>query len=179
MDCAHGLWEFCQDDLPRRILKCGLWVWILALFFHREDIVSQPEFPFVKNGENNTTFPGGSAGKESICSVGDMGLIPGLERSPGERKGYPLHYSGLENSMDWIVHEVTRSLTWLSDFHILQGVGHICLIDSVNLEDNHLSSCYHLWEACNQVCGSCLIDVYHLWGKFLLLIQMGPLAHKQ
>ena len=55
--CAHGLWEFCQDDLPRRFLKCGLWVWILALFFHREDIISQPEFPFVKNGENNTTFP--------------------------------------------------------------------------------------------------------------------------
>ena len=45
-------------------------------------------------------FPGGSAGKESTCSVGDLGLIPGLGRSPGEGKGHPLQYSGLENSMD-------------------------------------------------------------------------------
>ena len=45
-------------------------------------------------------FPGGSAGKESTCNAGDLGLIPGLGRSPGEGKGYPLHYSGLENSMD-------------------------------------------------------------------------------
>ena len=45
-------------------------------------------------------FPGGSAGKESACSAGDLGLIPGLGRSPGEGKGYPLHYSGLETFMD-------------------------------------------------------------------------------
>ena len=45
-------------------------------------------------------FPCGSAGKESACNVGDLGSIPGLERSPGEGKGYPLQYSGLENSMD-------------------------------------------------------------------------------
>ena len=46
-------------------------------------------------------FPCGSVGKESICDVGDLGLIPGLERFPGEGKGYPLQYSGLENSMDY------------------------------------------------------------------------------
>ena len=45
-------------------------------------------------------FPCGSAGKESACNVGDLGSIPGLGRSPGEGKGYPLQYSGLENSMD-------------------------------------------------------------------------------
>ena len=44
--------------------------------------------------------PGGSAGKESTCSVGDLGLIPGLGRSPGEGKGYSLQYSCLETSMD-------------------------------------------------------------------------------
>ena len=44
--------------------------------------------------------PCGSAGKESACNVGDLGLIPGLGRSPGEGKGYPLQYSGLENSTD-------------------------------------------------------------------------------
>jgi len=44
-------------------------------------------------------------------------LIPGSRRSPGEGIGYPLQYSGLENSMDCIVHEVTKSWTQLSDFH--------------------------------------------------------------
>ena len=48
-------------------------------------------------------FPGSSAGKEFACSVGDLGFIPGLGRSPGEGKGYPLQYSGLENSMDCTV----------------------------------------------------------------------------
>ena len=46
------------------------------------------------------SFPCGSAGKESTCNAGDLGLIPGLGRSPGEGKGYPLQYSGLENSID-------------------------------------------------------------------------------
>ena len=45
-------------------------------------------------------FRCGSAGKESTCNAGDLGSIPGLGRSPGEGKGYPLQYSGLENSMD-------------------------------------------------------------------------------
>ena len=56
-------------------------------------------------------FPGGSAGKESTCIVGDLGSIPGLERSPGEGKGYPLQYSGLENSMDCILHGFAESDT--------------------------------------------------------------------
>ena len=56
-------------------------------------------------------FPGGSHGKESACSVGDVGLIPGLGRSPGEGNGYLLQYSELENSMDCIVHGVTKSQT--------------------------------------------------------------------
>ena len=54
-------------------------------------------------------FPCGSAGKESACKAGDLGLIPGLGRSPGEGKGYPLQYSSLENSMDCIVHGVSKS----------------------------------------------------------------------
>ena len=61
--------------------------------------------------------PGGSAGKESTCSVGDVGTIPGLGRSPGEGKGYPLQYSGLENPMDYRVHGVTKSRIRLRDFH--------------------------------------------------------------
>ena len=62
-------------------------------------------------------FPCGSAGKESTLNVEDLGLIPGLGRSPGEGIGYPLQYSGLENSMDCIVHGVAKSWTRLSDFH--------------------------------------------------------------
>ena len=61
-------------------------------------------------------FPGGSAGKESACNAGDLGSIPGLGRSPGEGKGYPPQYSGLENSTDCIVHGVEKSWTRLSDF---------------------------------------------------------------
>ena len=56
-------------------------------------------------------FPCGSAGKESTCNVGDLGLIPGLGRSPGEGKGYPLQYSGLENLMESIVHGVAKTRT--------------------------------------------------------------------
>ena len=56
-------------------------------------------------------FPGGSAGKEPTCNVGDQGSIPELGRSPGEGKGSPLQYSGLENSMDHIVHGVEKSRT--------------------------------------------------------------------
>ena len=56
-------------------------------------------------------FPGGSDGKESTCNVEDLGLIPGSRRSPGEGKGYPLQYSGLENPMDCIVHGVIKSWT--------------------------------------------------------------------
>ena len=59
----------------------------------------------------------GSAGKESACNVGDLISITGLGRSPGEGKGYPLQYSGLENSMNCVVHGVAKSQTRLSDFH--------------------------------------------------------------
>ena len=53
-------------------------------------------------------FPCSSAGKESVCNVGDVGSIPELSRSPGKGKGYPLQCSGLEKSMDCIVHVVAE-----------------------------------------------------------------------
>ena len=62
-------------------------------------------------------FPDSLVGKESTCSAEDPGSIPGLGRSPEEGKGYPLQYSGLENSIDCIVHGVTKSQTWMSNFH--------------------------------------------------------------
>ena len=64
------------------------------------------------------SFPDSSVGKESTRNAGDPGSIPGLGRSPGEGKGYPLQYSGLENSMDSIVHGVAKSQSRLSDYHM-------------------------------------------------------------
>ena len=68
------------------------------------------------------TFPDSSVGKESICNAGDLRSIPGLGRSPGEGKGYSLQYSGLENSMDYIVHGVAKRRTRLSNFHFMSSV---------------------------------------------------------
>ena len=56
-------------------------------------------------------FPGGSAGKETACNARDLGLTPGLGRCPGKGNSYPLQYSGLENSMDCIVHGAAKSWT--------------------------------------------------------------------
>ena len=72
---------------------------------------------FIADYQRAKGFPCGSAGKESVYNVGDLGSIPGSGRSPGEGKGYPLQYSGLENSMDCIVYAVAKSRTQLSDFH--------------------------------------------------------------
>ena len=65
-------------------------------------------------------FPGASlvAGKESTWNDEDLGSVPELERLPGEGKAYQFQYSGLENSMGYIVHGVAKSQTWPSDFHI-------------------------------------------------------------
>ena len=79
----------------------------------RERVFPSPVAPF-------WGFPGGSDGKESACRAGDPGSIPGLGRSPGKGNGYPVQYSGLENSMDrgaWqaIVHWVAKNQARLSD----------------------------------------------------------------
>ena len=65
---------------------------------------------------NDLGFPGDSDGKESACSAGDQGLVPGLEKSSGEGSGYPLQYSCLENSVNkgaWCatIHGVAKSQT--------------------------------------------------------------------
>ena len=72
------------------------------------------EDPLEKGQATHPLFLGfhcGSAGKESACNAGDLGSLPVLGRSPGEGKGYPLQYSGLENSMDCMVHGVAKSWT--------------------------------------------------------------------
>ena len=63
-------------------------------------------------------LPCGSADKESACNAGSLGLINGLGRLSGEGKSFLLQCSGLENSMDYILHGVAKSQTELSDFHL-------------------------------------------------------------
>ena len=75
------------------------------------------QFPSPEVASGDVGFPGGSAGKESAYRAGDLGLIPGLGRSPGEENSCPVRYSGLENPMDCIGHGVAKSWTQLSNFH--------------------------------------------------------------
>ena len=84
----------------------------------------------------------GLAGKASSCNAGDLDSIPGLGKASGEGKGYPLQYSGLENSMDCIVHRVAKRRTWLSDFHMVQ------------------SRCTHKKVSCFFCC--CSVSVFYL-----------------
>ena len=84
-------------------------------------------------------FPCGSAGKESTCNMGYLGLIPGLGRFPGEGKGYPLQYSGLEKSMDYIVHAVTKSQTGLCDFHFQFTCDSVLMCKSLTTKNDLLS----------------------------------------
>ena len=97
--------------------NCGFITVIISWLF-REAVPQNGNVctPWVMKG-----FPCGSAGKESVCNVGDLGSIPGLGRSPGEGKGYSLQYSGLENSMDCIIHGATKSRTQLS-LHFTWGM---------------------------------------------------------
>ena len=93
--------------------------------------------------QSSQGFPGGSISKESACSAGDQGLIPGSGRSPGEGNGKPLQYSCLESPMDkgawWAtVHGVTKSWTRLSDFTLntasISISGHcICLLPDIKM----------------------------------------------
>ena len=94
-DSSNGKESACNSGDPSSILGSGRVCW-------RRDKLPTPIF---------LGFPGGSAGKESTCNVGDLGSIPVLGRSPGEGKGYPLQYSGLENSLDCIVYGITKSQT--------------------------------------------------------------------
>ena len=84
-------------------------------------VVLQPRYKDLYEIRGLKGFPCGSAGKESTYNAGDLGSIPGLGRNPGEGKGCPPQYSGLENSMDKAarqatVHGVAQSWTQLSDF---------------------------------------------------------------
>ena len=93
----------------------------LALFLyfgiHSTPMDVNMAYSSLDNVQTFLGFPVGSASKESACNAGDLGSIPGLGRSAGEGNSYPLQYSGLENSLDYTVHGITKSQTRTGDFH--------------------------------------------------------------
>ena len=103
-------WASLVTQVVKICLQCRRpWFnsWVGKIHWRRDSL---PTLAFLN-------FPNGSPGKESACSAGDLGLIPGLGRSPGEGNCYPLQYSGLENSMDCIDRGVAKIQTRLSHFH--------------------------------------------------------------
>ena len=122
-----------QNEVCRKVYWPSLviqWLWLCAGGTGSISSQGTKISQVVKCGQNKYTlflgFPCGSAGKESACNAGDSDSIPRLGRSPGEGKGYPLQYSGLENSKDCIVHGVAKSWMKLSDFHSLH-FSELCL----------------------------------------------------
>ena len=116
---GYSPWGCKESDKTERLTLT--FTWCPTLGKHKGDM---------SLGEHSTTklalalvqgFPCGSADKGSTCHAGDLGSIPGLGRYPGEGNRHPLQYSGLENSMDCIVHGVSKSRTRLSDFHFHFG----------------------------------------------------------
>ena len=83
--------------------KSSLYIWKFSV-----RVLLKPGFNNFEHDLASIGFPGGSAGKESSCHVGDLGSIPGLGRSPGEENVYLLRYSSLENFMDYMVHGLQR-----------------------------------------------------------------------
>ena len=99
-------------------LQSCLPCWVVSS--SRSGLVLLPIFQLPWGQETLFIAPGGSDSKDSVCNAGDLALIPGLGRSPGERNSCSLQYSGLENSMDrraWraTIHGVTNSQTRLRD----------------------------------------------------------------
>ena len=93
------------------LIKLIMVIILQCIYISNHHIVHFKYINFLVNYTPIKGFPCGSAGKESACNEGDLDSIPGLGRSPGEGNSYPLQYSSLENSMDCIVHEVTKSRT--------------------------------------------------------------------
>ena len=107
--CCFRPWSsglVCYTAIEKWYIIEGTWGLVTKIWqkchFHcrlRHEVPSPPQQMFVDKCIVYKGFPCGSAGKESACNVGDLGSIPGLGRSPGNGKGYPFQYSGLENSM--------------------------------------------------------------------------------
>ena len=97
-------WDFLISQLVKNLPAIQE---TLVRFLGREDPLEEGQVTH----SSILGLPFGSAGKESTCNVGDLGLIPGWGRPPGEGKDYPLQYFGLENSMNCILHGIPKSRT--------------------------------------------------------------------
>ena len=129
LSCPEAYWIFpeqgsnCIPCIGRQVLNHWTTKEVPQNFFN----ISHEPAKLKEVLDSIMGFPGGSDVKESACSVGDPGLIPGSGRSPAEGNGNPLHYACLENAMDggsWqaTVHGVAKSQTQLSDFFLSTGV---------------------------------------------------------
>ena len=117
-------------------------------------------------------FPCGSAGKESTCSTGDLGSIPGLGGSPGEGKGYPLQYSRLENSMNCVVRGVIKSQIRLCAFHF-----HMCVCVYIYTH-THIYICMYIYiymYVCMYICMYEYIYIYLLFHRSVISDSLWPL----
>ena len=117
---------WCSSDRPPASGTAWHPLWRVALSPDSSHSFLCPRVGWVGSLSSWLVQGGSSVSKESACIAGDSASIPGSGRFTGEGIGYPLQYSGLENSMDrgaWqiIVHGIARSQTWLSDFHFLGG----------------------------------------------------------
>ena len=132
-------------------------------------------------------FPCGSAGKESACNAGDLGSIPGLWRYPGEGKGYPLQYSGLENSMDCIVHgsqRVRHDWVTFTFTYYVPGLYWVlkCIVwfDFPNNPQNTEAWCYFIEDETEaqkfgnlpQVSGGARVQILMVWLQKMLFLPL-------
>ena len=126
-----------------------------------------------------TGFSGGSAGKESSCNVGDLGSVPGLGKSPGEGKGYPLRYSGLKNSVDCIIHGVAKSFCAKSQKvfgHMLQSRWTRLMVSWKAISYTWTSSLPPSWQRDKMLVQP---TVTPFAGFASILIQKGGCAHRR
>ena len=119
-------------------------------------------------------LPGGSVSNEYVCNVGDLCLIPGLGRAPGEGNGYPLQYSGLENSMERggdrqaISRGVAKSQTRLSDFHMCV---YMCIFVFSKLHLFQLLPVCYMQCCIKHTCPHILYMV-NIFGGYIIIIKM-------
>ena len=121
-------------------------------------------------------LPCGSAGKESACNAGDLDPIPGLGRSPGEGKGYPLQCSGLENSMDYIVHVVSKSWTRMSNFpfYPIDSLDFHAAVGHSSLHPDSFVSMLSCHRACSRAG-----EVHSVWQRYGLEVPQVTISCRQ
>ena len=131
---------------------------------------------------SSLSFPDSSVGKESVCSAGDPGSIPGLVRSPGEGKGYPLQYSSLEHSLvsqrvrhNWVTftfhfHLWAVSTNQLSVFKIVQiSLTHTLLSETLSPICTSCSLFSFKYSLSCHVCGKAFLD-HSIYPACLLVV---------